>query len=210
MFKRIIAVLYQIIESKIVVLLIGIFLTNIIVKNLEHKHQKSLQRNERMFQLFDYKIQFVERLTQLSCDKLYALRKVSWALGKNDDKKALELWEIYLEKSDEWNRNLVNNKITIETFASDTLSNLFLAHDYERIEKPNSLHAHFDEAHRVLLAWVNYKQNRLGNEKIPAENFRRQAAKVLDELDAFNNYFIKCMHRSLLNQTISISKKTSS
>ena len=173
----------NILNSKIILLVVGFILTGIVGSFLNHQFQKEVWERQAHYEIVKRQIdqarEAIEGILLHAGKRFYAMQKVFWSLESFKIEEAKQRWEEYSTIRDEWSIMVNNYRSKIKIFLDPKLSYELLDKDDARSYKnKESLHALFVIAHYNLKKLLNYS----GSNSQERRSIELEALNALSEL----------------------------
>lgn len=201
----------NILNSKIILLVVGFILTGIVGSFLNHQFQREVWKRQAHYEIakrqLDQAREVIEETLLHASKRFYAMQKVFWSLESFNTEEAKQRWEEYSIIKDEWNIMVSNYRSKIKIFLDPKLSYELLDRDDARNYKnKESLHALFVVAHYKLKELQNYNdsnpQERRSKESIikTRRQIELEALNALSELGKYISNFSENCYKIYLDK----------
>lgn len=173
----------NILNSKIILLVVGFILTGVVGSFLNYQFQKEAWKRQVHYEIVKRQIdqarEAIEGILLHASKRFYTMQKVFWSLESFKIEEARQRWEEYSTVRDEWSIMVNNYRSKIKIFLDPKLSYELLDKDDARNYKnKESLHALFVMAHYNLKKLLNYS----GSNSQERRSIELEALNALNEL----------------------------
>lgn len=189
--------LWTILNSNLVILLVGFLLTTIAGGLISSWIQRSSWERQTRVDLYRKRYeegsQFLNELSKLIGTRCFQMQRYLWAIEDLPEERLSGIEKEYFKTVAEWNATYWMNRNKTRLFVGEAQANLFLDYtDDRRIEDPVSIHYRFVKAHQNVIG--------VKNKSVTAKD----AQRAINQLNIACSNFLEVLTTSFLERAASL------